>query len=100
MQRAICLLSWDGDHRDLHSFPTRRSSDLSSPTATRGSPRRRLACASGVAIGQWPLAGAAHPSWSLERSWKWAIVVVETYESTSWSAYWPGMVRSGGVASG
>src|SRR5690348_17434150 len=68
MQRAICLLSWDGDHRDLHSFPTRRSSDLSSPTATRGSPRRRLACASGVAIGQWPLAGAAHPSWSLERS--------------------------------
>src|SRR5215204_2101954 len=28
-------------HRDLHSFPTRRSSDLSSRGTPRGSPRRR-----------------------------------------------------------
>src|SRR5207248_10445317 len=27
-----------GDHRDLHSFPTRRSSDLAWPSATKMSP--------------------------------------------------------------
>src|SRR5438309_9286793 len=25
----LFFFSWSGDHRDLHSFPTRRSSDLS-----------------------------------------------------------------------
>src|SRR6266436_9559825 len=31
-----------GDHRDLHSFPTRRSSDLRPPeSCTRNSPRSR-----------------------------------------------------------
>src|SRR5438270_8782561 len=35
-----CLISFffssSGDHRDLHSFPTRRSSDLSSSRSARG----------------------------------------------------------------
>src|SRR5438552_13209637 len=38
-----------GDHRDLHSFPTRRSSDLPRCTKRRGWPcwkRRRAACRS------------------------------------------------------
>src|SRR5437588_10191874 len=40
---AVCFLSRHGDHRDLHSFPTRRSSDLSSP---RSPPRiGRRSCA-------------------------------------------------------
>src|SRR5437660_2606608 len=29
------FFSWSGDHRDLHSFPTRRSSDLRQAQATR-----------------------------------------------------------------
>jgi len=39
----VCLEDWSpemketGDHRDLHSFPTRRSSDLSRHTRYRGS---------------------------------------------------------------
>src|SRR5438270_1038247 len=36
------LSTWSGDHRDLHSFPTRRSSDLSR-RRSRGRGSRRAA---------------------------------------------------------
>src|SRR5690606_41480600 len=39
--RLVSLLSCHGPHRDPHSFPTRRSSDLSSAT-TRRARRRSL----------------------------------------------------------
>src|SRR5207249_10458030 len=32
---------YSGHHRDLHSFPTRRSSDLPAPSPSRGGPVRR-----------------------------------------------------------
>src|SRR5437879_1197907 len=34
---AVFFFEWSGHHRDLHSFPTRRSSDLPSFSARRGS---------------------------------------------------------------
>src|SRR6185312_5081848 len=44
---------WFGDHRDLHSFPTRRSSDLhpagSAPPAHRAAAACRCSCSSGTA---------------------------------------------------
>src|SRR5690554_7258292 len=42
MLLSFFFFSCSGDHRDLHSFPTRRSSDLSADGPARGSaPRRR-----------------------------------------------------------
>src|SRR5439155_22725395 len=37
----VFCFQWYGDHLNLHSFPTRRSSDLPLPTPTRGCGRRR-----------------------------------------------------------
>src|SRR5205807_10048129 len=37
---TICLFHFSGDHRDLHSFPTRRSSDLGKPVRGIGERRR------------------------------------------------------------
>src|SRR5687768_17886954 len=34
----MSYLLWSGDHRDLHSFPTRRSSDLSGKRAITAMP--------------------------------------------------------------
>src|SRR5690606_40656560 len=55
------FLSWYGDHRDLHSFPTRRSSDLEG--RGRGRARRR-----GAALRRADERGARNARSSAERS--------------------------------
>src|SRR5207244_12646122 len=54
LSHTICCLLWPGTHLDLHSFPTRRSSDLSQVEV--GS--RQLADLEMLAIGAYsPLRG-------------------------------------------
>ena len=40
-EKGMTFLRFGGDHRDLHSFPTRRSSDLSSTPNTARPPSSR-----------------------------------------------------------
>src|SRR5438034_8735557 len=47
-----------GAHRDLHSFPTRRSSDLSAP----GGPRSAPLAGTGIAVAPPP--GGDWPQWA------------------------------------
>src|SRR5690349_23420939 len=57
---SICsFFTSSADHRDLHSFPTRRSSDLSAHPAARRTPRR------GPRPGRTPGAAPAgrRPAW-------------------------------------
>src|SRR5207237_10787760 len=54
------LFSSDGAHLDLHSFPTRRSSDL-----TTAAPTRCRACRSGSPRGSWPSSAAT--AWARRR---------------------------------
>src|SRR5688572_32610178 len=44
-----CCLPVDDDHRDLHSFPTRRSSDLGRRRERRGLPAPRARLRAGLA---------------------------------------------------
>src|SRR5438105_13397543 len=58
---SFCFFSWYGDHRHLHSFPTRRSSDLS---AASGAWSRT---SSAVSIGSERRITAVARSRSIER---------------------------------
>src|SRR5690606_41764493 len=56
LSRCVCVvgrffLSCSGAHRDLHSFPTRRSSDLADPDAAGGLRRHLHALADPVLHG-------------------------------------------------
>src|SRR5947199_1552506 len=47
------------DHRDLHSFPTRRSSDLTGPPTVRGAQRAPAATTAAATSSGWPRSGPA-----------------------------------------
>src|SRR5689334_24015412 len=55
--RSVVFFDWCGHHRHLHSFPTRRSSDLPLGALTlAGSPLASIPIAS-IALGDTPLSG-------------------------------------------
>src|SRR5205807_8213504 len=55
-------------HRDLHSFPTRRSSDLPAASTTTSPPRTTCCMRSSAARrGGWPRRSTASPRWSAIR---------------------------------
>src|SRR5436305_3835974 len=48
MRARTCVFDCSGDPRDLHSFPTRRSSDLSVRSSSRSSTCRKAGLAAGA----------------------------------------------------
>src|SRR5471030_285011 len=62
-QPVLFFFYWYGDHRDLHSFPTRRSSDL-----VTISPQMRASIEKGLAATQAALSGAEQTQRSEEHT--------------------------------
>src|SRR5690625_7636708 len=66
------LQQWYGDHQDLHSFPTRRSSDLIVPLISHSSNSAR----SSVIVGTMRLSSRSHvdraKSGSKAETWKYS----------------------------
>src|SRR5437870_2690739 len=50
---VIFFFSFSGDYRDLHSFPTRRSSDLSMPWLKLALPERNLSSSASIVDTNW-----------------------------------------------